>query len=77
MNDIRALKEYKKRILMEIVQREISSLDMEQKTVLFLRFGLDGEEPKTVKQIAKILGTSEQSIETLENDALRALYSKK
>ena len=77
MDKIQALKEYKRRILMEIVQREISLLDMEQKTVIFLRYGLDGEEPKSVKQIAKILGTSEKFVETLENDALRALYQRK
>ncbi len=63
--------------ILKAVKNILSDFDIEWKTVLSLRFGLNGEPPKTVKEVAKILGTSKEAIMSLEANALRALYTKK
>lgn len=59
------------------VNKALSKLDIEWRVVITLRFGLNGESPKTVEEVAKILGTTEEAIISLEKDALRSLYTQK
>jgi RNA polymerase primary sigma factor len=42
-------------------------------TVLRLRFGLDGEEPKTLKEIGERLGLTRERVRQIEREALSAL----
>ena len=39
-------------------------------TVLRLRFGLDGEEPKTLKEIGERLGLTRERVRQIEREAL-------
>jgi RNA polymerase primary sigma factor len=45
-------------------------------TVLRLRFGLHGEEPRTLAQVGELLGLSRERARQIERDALERLASK-
>ena len=47
-----------------------------EKLILELRFGLNGEKPKTQSQIAKILGISRSYVSRIETKALNKLASE-
>ncbi len=55
----------------------LSNLDIEWRTVITLRYGLNGEPPKSVQEVAEILGTTTDAINSLEANALRYFYTKK
>lgn len=55
----------------------LSVLDVEWKTVITLRYGLNGEEPKSVEEVAKILGCTTDAVRSLEANALRYFYTRK
>ena len=44
-----------------------------QRTVLELRFGLDGGEPRTVEAISQVMDVSRQRVGQIERDALDTL----
>ena len=45
-----------------------------QAKVLRLRFGLDGEEPKTLKEIGERLDLTRERVRQIESEALNKLY---
>jgi RNA polymerase primary sigma factor len=55
------------------VQSIINELDGKEAAVLKMRFGLEGNEPRTLKDIGEILGLSRERIRQIENMALRKL----
>jgi RNA polymerase primary sigma factor len=55
------------------MRRRLDELDPPEAAVLRLRFGLDGEEPRTLKEVAEHLGLTRQRVRQLERRALRRL----
>lgn len=51
----------------------LEDLDDREATVLRLRFGLDGFEPKTLKEIGAELGLTRERVRQIETEALRRL----
>jgi RNA polymerase sigma factor, sigma-70 family len=65
------------KVLNEILSREIEEmldkLPEKERRVIELRFGLRGEEPKTLREIGEILNISRERVRQLETRALRKL----
>lgn len=47
-----------------------------EKTIIELRFGLDGNKPKTQKQIAKMMGISRSYVSRIETKAINKLANE-
>lgn len=55
------------------VYRMLDEMDERQSTILKMRFGLDDEEPKTLKQIGEALGLTRERVRQIEQEALNRL----
>jgi RNA polymerase primary sigma factor len=55
------------------VMELLSKMDKREAAVLRLRFGLDGEEPKTLKEIGECLGLTRERVRQIESEALNKL----
>ena len=55
------------------VRKMLSSMDQREATVLRLRFGLDDNEPRTLKEIGEILGLTRERVRQIEAEALGKL----
>jgi RNA polymerase primary sigma factor len=53
----------------------LEQMDPREATVLRLRFGLNGEAPKTLKEIGTHLGVTRERVRQIENEALAKLYA--
>lgn len=51
----------------------LSKMDKREATVLRMRFGLDDEEPKTLKEIGECLGLTRERVRQIESEALAKL----
>jgi len=51
----------------------LEKMDKREATVLRMRFGLDNEEPKTLKEIGERLGLTRERVRQIENEALNKL----
>jgi len=71
--------EVEEKVIQEVIQKEIddllSKLTDKERKVIELRFGLKGNEPKTLREIGEILGLSRERVRQLETRALRKLRS--
>jgi RNA polymerase primary sigma factor len=57
----------------DAIHRLLDSIDVREAKVLRMRYGLGGEEPKTLKEIGEILGLTRERVRQIENEALRKL----
>jgi RNA polymerase primary sigma factor len=57
----------------EALAEAIALLDEREQTVIALRYGLDGSEPKTLAEIGLVLGVSRERARQLETCALKRL----
>ncbi len=60
-------------LLKDAVGDVLDSLDPREAEVLKLRFGLEGEEPKTLEEVGKIFGVTRERIRQIEAKAIRKL----
>jgi RNA polymerase primary sigma factor len=51
----------------------LNVLDQRERTLIFRRFGLDGERPRTLEEVGKDLGVTRERIRQLQNVALAKL----
>ncbi|MEM9066682.1 MAG: RNA polymerase sigma factor RpoD/SigA [Planctomycetota bacterium] len=58
---------------LELLRRLLDSIDQREARILRLRFGLDGEEPRTLKQIATEVGISRERVRQVVDEALTKL----
>jgi RNA polymerase sporulation-specific sigma factor len=57
----------------KIIKEAISKLNKREQTIIKMRFGLDGKEEKTQKEVADILGISQSYISRLEKKIIKRL----
>ena len=57
----------------KIILKLLDSIDARDARVLRLRFGLEGHEPLTLKQIGEIVGLTRERVRQIEVEALRRL----
>jgi len=57
------------------VLRQLETMDPREATVLRMRFGLDDNEPRTLKEIRETLGLTRERVRQIETEALGKLAS--
>ncbi|MBI3932710.1 MAG: RNA polymerase sigma factor RpoD/SigA [Acidobacteria bacterium] len=57
----------------EQIQAMVGELDEKEREVIKMRFGLDGEEPRTLQEIGELLGLSRERIRQIESRAKEKL----
>lgn len=61
---------------LEMIYNLLDAIDEREAQVLRLRFGLDGQEPLTLKQIGRQIGLTRERVRQIEGDALRKLNQR-
>lgn len=56
------------------VRNALHELDEKERKVILLRFGLTGQEPKTLKEIGEMMNLSRERIRQIEAQALKKLH---
>lgn len=57
----------------EVIERLLSQIDEREATILKLRYGLDDQEPMTLKQIGAKIGLTRERVRQLEREAIKKL----
>ena len=63
-------------VVQEAVVRQLDNLPERARRVLCLRFGLEGEAPASLEQVAKIIGVTRERIRQIERVALQKIGSR-
>lgn len=63
--------------LYEGMDELLESLDDREKKIITYRFGINGEQPKTLEQLGNLMGFSKERIRQLEEAAIRKLREQK
>lgn len=58
------------------IRRLLEAIDEREARILRMRFGFDGQEPLTLKQIAQEIGISRERVRQIADEALRKLNSQ-
>jgi RNA polymerase primary sigma factor len=58
------------------LNRLLQSLDKRERTILFMRYGLDGRPPKTLEEVSKIIGRTRERVRQIQKRALSKLRSQ-
>lgn len=61
---------------LQTIRRLLDAIDEREARILRLRFGLDGQEPLTLKQIATEIGISRERVRQIADEALAKLNSQ-
>ena len=59
--------------LVNRVNRLLNALDGRERTILLMRFGLDGRPPKTLEEVSKKIGRTRERVRQIQNKALNKL----
>ncbi len=60
--------------LREEIENLIEVLNERERKIINMRFGLNGHEPTTLREIGKIMGLSKERIRQIEDKALEQLH---
>lgn len=66
-----------KKVLLESVDEILENLDERERKILTYRFGINGEQTKTLEQLGQLMGFSKERIRQLEDGAIRKLREQK
>jgi RNA polymerase primary sigma factor len=61
---------------MKTIRRLLDAIDEREARILRLRFGMDGQEPLTLKQIAMEIGISRERVRQIADEALRKMNAQ-
>ena len=61
---------------LQTIRRLLEAIDERESTILRLRYGLDGNEPMTLKEIGKQVGLTRERVRQIENEALGKLNER-
>jgi len=60
----------------EALQKSLHMLSSRQRQVLELRYGLDGQEPRTLEQVGRTFNVTRERIRQIENQSLKKLRAE-
>lgn len=66
-----------KKALLDGMDELLATLDEREKKIITYRFGINGEQTKTLEQLGQIMGFSKERIRQLEDGAIRKLREQK
>lgn len=61
---------------LRMIRRLLDAIDEREARILRMRFGFDGQEPLTLKQIATAIGISRERVRQIADEALRKLNAQ-
>ncbi|MEX1088477.1 MAG: RNA polymerase sigma factor RpoD/SigA [Phycisphaeraceae bacterium] len=61
---------------LETVRQLLDAIDEREATILRMRFGLDGHEPMTLKEVGEKIGLTRERVRQIEIDTLRRLNDR-
>ncbi len=57
----------------EQLNRFLEKLDQRERTILLMRYGLDGKSPRTLEEVSKTIGRTRERVRQIQNRALTKL----
>lgn len=69
-------REYEEKTNCDLIRRMVSTLNPREATILRYRFGLDGDDEKTLEEVGEKFGVTRERIRQIQEIALRKLRTK-